>query len=245
MKLKPTPLARLRLFCLPYAGGAASIYRQWPQHLPAMVEVCPVQLAGRGNRMREPPITHSSVLVEQLASAMRPLLDKPYALFGHSMGALICFELARRLRREGMPAPVHLFVSGRRAPQRPDNETLRYLLSDADLKEHLRLLNGTPRELLEHPELMELMLPLLRADLEVNENYNYTDEPPFDCPVSAYGGLQDLEVSREDLDAWREHTASAFNLRLFDGDHFFLHHSEALLLNVLARDLFRHFGGAI
>lgn len=244
LKLKPNPLARLRLFCLPYAGGSALIYRQWPQQLPSSVEVCPVQLAGRGSRMKEPFITHSSVIVEQLAVAMRPLLDKPFALFGHSMGALICFELARHLRREGMTAPVHLFVSGRRAPQLPVRETPRYSLSDEDLTEHLRHLQGTPQELLEDPELMQLMLPLVRADFEINENYNYTVEPPLDCPMSAYGGLQDSEVTRDDLEAWREHTNAAFNMRMFDGSHFFLHKSESLLLHSLARDLHRHLGEA-
>jgi medium-chain acyl-[acyl-carrier-protein] hydrolase len=241
----PNPQARLSLFCFPYAGGAAMIYRQWPQLLPPSVEALPLQLPGRGSRMLEPLITDSAVLVEQAAEAMRPLLDRPFALFGHSMGALICYELARHLRRTGAPEPMHLFVSGRRAPHVPNHDEPRYTLSDSDLIDQLRRLKGTPPELLQDPEVMQLMLPLVRADFQINENYRYTVEPPLRCPISAYGGLQDREVPRDELAAWAEHTTGGFDLRMFDGGHFFLHEMEPVLIQTVARRLQQHLGGGL
>lgn len=233
------PLARLRLFCFPYAGGGAPIYRLWPQSLPSEIEVCVGQLPGRGTRLREQPFTSLDALVEAAAEAIAPLLDKPFALFGHSMGAMISFELARKLREQGRPQPVHLFVSGRRAPQLPNRDTMSYNLPEAELGQELLRLNGTPREVLEHPELMELMLPLLRADFSVVETYVYRPGVPLDCPLTAFGGLRDAEVSREQLEAWREQTTGEFTLRMLPGDHFFLNdpQSQALLLRALAKDL--------
>jgi medium-chain acyl-[acyl-carrier-protein] hydrolase len=234
---KSNQQARLRLFCFPYAGGNAHAFSKWPQQLPPGVEVLAAQLPGRASRIREPPHTGLHALVEELGRAVRPYLDVPFAFFGHSMGAMIGFELARLLRREGVGAPTHLFVSGRRAPQIPNTDALTYNLPDAELIEQLRRLNGTPPAVLEHPELMQLMLPLLRADFEVVETYRYVDEPPLDCPISAFGGLQDPEVTREQLEAWRAQTTSGFVRRMFDGDHFFLHRAEPLLLRTIAREL--------
>ena len=237
---RPNPQARLRLFCFPYAGGNVHAFRKWPQQLPPGVEVLAAQLPGRGARMREQPYTSVTALVEELGVAVRPLLDRPFAFFGHSMGAIIAFELARLLRGEGGAAPAHLFVSGRRAPQIPDADPPTYNLPDAEFIEEVRRLNGTPPEVLEHPELMGLMLPLLRADFQVVDTYRYADGPPLGCPISAFGGLQDFDVTREQLEAWREQTTSGFVRRMFDGDHFFLHRAEPVLLATIARDLHQH-----
>jgi medium-chain acyl-[acyl-carrier-protein] hydrolase len=234
---QPQPAASLRLFCLPYAGGSALIYRSWPSTLPPGVEVCPVQLPGRGHRMNEPPFLSGDALVPALAEALSPYLDKPFAIFGHSMGAHISFELARHLRRHAGLAPEHLFVSGRRAPQLPERGRIVYDLPDDELVEHLRHLNGTPREVLESPELMQLMLPLLRADFALCDTYAYADEPPLDCPVTAFGGLGDTDVPRVDVEAWAAQTTGAFSLRMLPGDHFFIHEQEASILHVLAREL--------
>ena len=238
---RPNAGARLRLFCFPYAGGGAAIYRLWPQSLPSEVEACMAQLPGRGTRLREEPFTNLDALVAAVAEAIAPLLDKPFALFGHSMGAMISFELARRLREQGQPQPSHLFISGRRAPQLPNDDPISYNLPDAELGQELLRLNGTPKEVLEHPELMELMLPLLRADFSVVETYDYRPGVPLDCPLTAFGGLRDAEVSREQLDAWREQTTGEFALRMLPGDHFFLSDAQAqtLLLSAVARDLYQ------
>lgn len=235
--LNQSARGRVRLFCFPYAGGSAAIFRDWPRHLPPDVEVWPALLPGRGPRMAEPPPTRISAMVESLAEAIRPHLDKPFALFGHSMGALIAFELAQRLRTADGGRPARLFVGGCRAPQLPDPDPPTHTGSDAEFIEHLRKLKGTPEEVLNHPELMALMLPLLRADFEAVETYRHTDAPPLACPVSAYGGLRDSAVPREHLEAWRVQTTADFVLRMFDGDHFFIHQAAPQLLRTLGREL--------
>lgn len=234
---RSNPQCRLRLFCFPYAGGGSQIFRGWAELLPPSIEVCPVLLPGRGGRMREPPLPRISLLVENIASAIRSYLDKPFAFFGHSMGALIGFELARYLRREEKVEPVHLFASACRAPQISRLEPPTYGLPDSEFLERLRNLNGTPQEVLEHPELMQLMLPLLRMDFEAVETYRYFTESALSCPISIYGGLQDKEIEREDLEAWREQTTGGFTVRMFDGDHFFIHRAEKSLLGALKREL--------
>lgn len=235
---QPNPRARLRLFCFPYAGGSAAIYRLWPQNLPSEVEVCVAHLPGRGMRLREQPFTSLDALVDAAAEAIAPSLDKPFTFFGHSMGAMISFELARRLRDQGRPQPTHLFVSGRPAPQLP-NHDISHNLPEAELRRELLRLNGTPREVLENPELMELMLPLLRADFSVVETYVYRRGVPLDCSLTAFGGIRDKQVSREQLEAWSEQTVGEFALRMLPGDHFFLNDVQVqmLLLSTLTREL--------
>lgn len=224
----------MRLFCFPYAGGNASIFRGWAEQLPKYLEVCPVQLPGRGTRTRESPFNSLTPLVEALAQAMPPELEKPFAFFGHSMGAIIGFELARHLRKRGLPEPLHLFASGHKAPQIPEAGPLDYDLPEPEFIEKLRGLNGTPQEVLEHPELMELMLPLLRADFALIQTYVYSPELPLDCPITVLGGTEDRHVSREHLEAWREQTRGSFMLRMLPGDHFFLQTTQSLLLRILA-----------
>ncbi len=190
--------------------------------------------------MAERPFTRLGPLVEALAAALRPYFDVPFAFFGHSMGAVIGFELARRLRGERLEGPAHLFVAGRRAPQIHDGGPFDFNLPEAEFIEELRRLNGTPREVLEHPELMQLVLPLLRADFEAIQTYDYAAAAPLDCPITAFGGTDDKDISRADLEAWREHTRSSFALRMFDGDHFFLHTAETPLLRTLSEYLRQH-----
>jgi medium-chain acyl-[acyl-carrier-protein] hydrolase len=232
---KPNAQAKLRLFCFPYAGGAAWNFRTWHCDLPANVEVCPLELPGRGTRILSSPFTRMEPLVEAIAIALQPYLDKPFAFFGHSMGGLVSFEVSRFLRREWGILPLQLFVSGRRAPQVPNSHSLIHDLPETEFLEKLRALNGTPAEVLEHKELMELMIPILRADFAVLETYLYTQEPPLACPIAVFGGLQDRDVSAIDLEAWREQTSDSFQLKLFPGDHFFLNSARSLLLQSLAQ----------
>ena len=231
------PRARLRMFCFPYAGGGASAYRGWAGALPADVEVCPVQLPGRESRLREAPFTRLEPLVTATADALVPHFDLPFVFFGHSMGGLIAFELTRELRRRGAPEPLHLFASGRRAPQVPDRDEPIHDLPEEQFVERLRELNGTPEEVLQHAELMRLLTPLLRADFSVNETYEFRPGEPLEAGISAFGGLGDAEVTKEDLEAWREHTRGRFRLRMMPGDHFFLHSARELVTDAVARDL--------
>jgi medium-chain acyl-[acyl-carrier-protein] hydrolase len=234
---RPNPCSRLRLFCFPYAGGGASIFRAWSHSLPETVEVCPVELPGRGTRLMEPPFTEFSSLSVTTTNALYPYLDQPFALFGHSVGALIAFEVARRLRREHSLSPVYVFVSGCRGPQLPVPKPYISTLPEDNLLEELRRLNGTPKEVLEQAELMQLMIPILRADFAVDESYTYLPDSPLDCPISAFGGLQDPIVRREELAAWAEQTQASFTLRMLPGDHFFLNTMQSLLLALLAHEL--------
>lgn len=234
------PTAKIRLFCFPYAGGGAAIFRNWSKQLPPEVEVCPVQLPGREHRLREAAFSQIAPLIDSVMDGLHPYLDMPYALFGHSMGALVSFELARRLyRTEHRSKLLHLFVSGHRAPQIPDPNPPTYHLPEEEFIEELRNLNGTPEEVLQNQELLSLLLPLLRSDFALCETYIYVDDAPLHCPVTAYGGLQDREASQSDLARWKELTDSSFYLRRFPGDHFFLHAQQSLLLQSLIQDLKR------
>jgi medium-chain acyl-[acyl-carrier-protein] hydrolase len=232
---KPEPKARLRLFCFPYAGAGPSIFRNWPEGVPADVEVCPIQLPGRGSRLMEPAFVQLPPLVDALAIALAPVLDQPFAFFGHSLGALVSFELARRIRRQYGVHPARMFVSAARAPQLPHRGASIHNLPEREFIAELRRLNGTPGAVLDHKELMEIMLPLLRADFALYENYQYSLEPPLNCPISAFGGMQDRRVSESDLEAWRAQTSSCFSLQMFAGDHFFL--NQPLLVEAVSQEL--------
>ena len=229
---------RLRLFCVPYAGGAASAYRTWADGLPPAVEVCPVQLPGRGSRFREAAFRRAEDLVPALAEGLSPLLDLPFALFGHSMGAVVAFELARELRRRGGPAPVLVAVSGHQAPQRPDVEPpFSHLPDAAFLEEVRRRYDAIPPEVLAEEELLQLLLPVLRADIQVLETYAYAGGPPLGCPLSCFGGEDDPHVSLADLEAWRDETTAATRVRTFPGGHFFVESARPDVLRALGEDL--------
>ncbi|NJK49469.1 thioesterase [Candidatus Gracilibacteria bacterium] len=234
---KPNPQARLRLFCFPYAGAGASIFRPWSNTLPSSIEVCCAQLPGREKRWREKPLSELSPLIQTLAQVLLPYLDKPFAFFGHSVGALVSFELARQLRRQNSPSPLHLFVSGRRAPQIAHLNSPIHQLPTSAFVEELRRYNGTPEAVLQSPELMQLLLPVLRADLALDEVYTYISEPPLDCSISAFGGLQDKKANYQDLEAWREQSLRKFTLRTFIGDHFFIKPNNERILQAILEDL--------
>jgi surfactin synthase thioesterase subunit len=234
---KCDPQAQLRLFCFPYAGGGALLFRDWHAALPASVEVYPVQLPGRGNRLRERPFTDLSGLVEAAASELLPHFDKPFAFFGHSMGAMISFELTRLLRRINGPLPCHLFVSGSRAPQLPDPNPPSYHLPEPEFLKRLQEMNGTPAAVFDNPELRQLLLPLVRADFSICQTYVYSEEPPLDIPLTAYGGLYDKDVSIDFLELWQRQTKGPFMIRMLPGDHFFLNTASQHFLQVLSQDL--------
>ncbi|WP_159884978.1 thioesterase II family protein [Paenibacillus puerhi] len=215
--------AKVRLFCFPYAGGGASVYRDWTEFFHEDMEVCPVQLPGRESRWQEPPMAAVQQIVSAFMAEIEPLLHKPFAFFGHSMGAMIAYEAALAARERYGKQPVHLFVSGQSAPGYRMTRKNRSHLPDAEFKLELLRMNGTPPEVLQHEELMAMLMPRIRADFAVCEQYMPTKAAqPLTCPITVFGGTEDYEVSLESLKAWRERSLGEFDLHLLEGDHFFL-----------------------
>lgn len=236
---RPNPAAALRLFCFHYAGGSAQVFHDWPGHLPPSVEMGAIQLPGRGHRLSEPHIRGILPLSRIVAQELLPYLDKPFVFFGHSLGALLCFETARSLRCETRRQPANLFVSATEAPHRRSLDEPLSSLPKGTLVKRLHEFNGTPVEVLQNDELLDLMLPTIRADFELCETYEYHPEPPLECPMRIYGGLEDYEVEAERLAAWSEMTVGACEVRMFPGDHFYINSSRAIFLQTLAGDLLR------
>ncbi|GCE20002.1 thioesterase II family protein [Dictyobacter kobayashii] len=224
-----------RLFCFPYAGGGASIYRLWSQTLPPeVVEVCPIYLPGRETRIREEPFYSLDALIPPLVQALNPYLHEPFQIFGHSMGALIGFELTRQLRRQQLPTPTHLFVSGHRAPQIPRPGSQTWQKPDPEFIESLKTLGGTPDAVLQNAELMQLLLPTLRADFALNETYQYQPEPPLKILMTVFGGSEDKEVDPTKLQEWQKQTHYPITKKIFPGGHFYLHTHQPLLTQAIA-----------
>ncbi|MFK0243454.1 thioesterase II family protein [Amycolatopsis azurea] len=211
----------IRLLCFPYAGGNAQAYARWRKLFPGSVEVCPVQSPGRGERVREKPLARQADLLDDLFSRIDRLPAKPTALFGHSLGALLAFECARRLGERREVRPVRLFVSGHRAPHLPMREDALCQLPDTDFLARLAA-RSSNLEAFGDPAFRALLLPALRADYTVSETYRFIPGKPLDCPVTVFGGRADPEVERAELEAWERHTTGPFETRMFDGDHFFV-----------------------
>ncbi|MCS3473074.1 surfactin synthase thioesterase subunit [Pseudomonas sp. JUb42] len=227
-------MASLQLFCLPYSGASAMLYSRWRRVLPEWLSVQPVELPGRGARLREALQTDMQALARQLAQEILPRLDRPYALFGHSLGALLAFEMAHVLREAGAPLPVALIASGTAAPTRREDYEQGFSVpkSDEELKADLRDLQGTPEEVLENQELMELTLPILRADFLMCGLYRYRARPPLQCPLHVLGGKDD-RASQEQLIAWQLESDANFSLDMLPGGHFFIHEQQAKVLRIL------------
>ena len=234
------PQARLRLFCFPYGGGGAAIFRNWSELMTPDIEVCPVQLMGRESRLHDQPTTNMTQLMETMAPALLPYIDRPFAFFGHCMGALISFEFARYLRHHYKLVPAHLFVSGLRAPHLAHSEPPVHHLPDVEFLEMIRHLKGTPEEVLSNAEMLQVLLPTLRADFTLSETYVYRYDEPLRCPIAAYAGAQDAKTSREDLEAWQKQTTQRLTLRFFAGDHFFLNTASRVhLVQDIIKELHR------
>ncbi len=233
----PTDAPRMRLFCFPFACGGTLTFRPWPGYLPADLEVAAVQLPGRERRHGEPALRRMDTLIDRLLEAIVPFTEVPMVFFGHSMGALIAFELARALQRSSCHgAPRHLLVSGRRAPHiARRGSRIFHTLPDPELAHALRRLGGTPEAVFEEPDLLRMVLSVARADFELIETYRYRPGPGLECPITAFHGLSDPEVSLEEAAAWEEHTVSGFSLHTLPGNHFFIHQAMVPLLDHIAR----------
>lgn len=228
---------RLRLFCFPYAGGSAALYARWHHALPADVDVVAIELPGHGKRIGEACAVDMAALADDLAADLEPSLDRPYAFFGHSLGATLAFACARALRRRGARLPAHLIASGRIAPDRrgPDEDAADR--SDADFIAHVRALGGTAPEVLAEPELLALFLPILRADYRLIQSHAYRPEPPLAVPITALAGASDARATPHELTAWRAHTTGPFALHVVAGDHFFVTSARAQVIERVAQIL--------
>jgi surfactin synthase thioesterase subunit len=226
----------LRLFCFPYAGGGASIFRSWPAALGPAVDVHAIRLPGRETRIAEPPLVSVPALAEMVASEIAPLLDRPFAFFGCSFGSLVAFETARVLRKQNL-TPVRLFIAALKAPQLPLRRKQIHDLPADEFAQEVRNFKGTPEAVLQNPELMSLILPAVRADFRAYETYSYETQEPLDCPITVMGGLADPSVSQPELVAWNVLTSTDFAMRMFPGDHFFIHGARGLLTWTILREL--------
>jgi medium-chain acyl-[acyl-carrier-protein] hydrolase len=239
VRWQPSPRARLRMFCLPHAGAGASVYRHWGRHLGPDIDVVAVRPPARERRHAETPITDLATLVQTVVTELRPMFDLPQVWFGHSLGAIVAFEACRTLRATGIAEPARLIVTGRQAPRHPSRVPPVHAAGRSQIVDRLRLLGGTPQEVLDEPALLARALPMLRADFGLSETYRYVSGPPLDCPITVFGGAHDPLVPPPDLEGWAGHTTAGCSVRVVPGGHFFLHDDPAAVLDAIAEELLR------
>jgi medium-chain acyl-[acyl-carrier-protein] hydrolase len=236
----PKPHADLRLFCFPYAGGGSITFHHWGAELPDGIEVCAVKLPGRESRLSEPPFARIAPLVRALAEGLSPYLDRPFAFFGHSLGGLVSFELAHELLRQQRPAPVHLLVSAMRAPHIPATDPGIHNLPTPAFIERLRDFQGTPEAILNNRDMMDILMPALRADFAISATHTHSAKAPLACPITAFCGLQDALVSEAALRAWQSYTRSTFTIHTIAGGHFFINTKRSEVLEKIRQTLLPH-----
>lgn len=228
--------AKIRLLCFPFGGGGASTYLSWARHLKPEIEIVPVQLPGRETRLDETSIDKISKLISGMLPALIGYLDRPYAMFGHSMGALIAFELSREIRRKNLPGPKLLLLSGKSAAHLKDDYPPIACLPDKKLMKELEKryevkLSG------DSMALIQMMLPTIRSDIFAVEKYIYKSEPPFDFPIIGFGGKLDRIIKPPDIEAWSIHTTGRFRYYHIDGDHFFVKSKSNTLVTYVRNEL--------
>jgi medium-chain acyl-[acyl-carrier-protein] hydrolase len=231
------PVATLPFFCFPYAGGHPHVFRSWHLQLPAHVEVRSMQLPGRARLTHRQPFRRMADLTAAIGPAIAQAVRGPFALFGHSLGAIVAFEIARWLRANHGVEPALLAVAGHRAPHLPNPDPPLHVMNDDDLVAAIARLNGATPEALRSPEVVRFMLPLLRADFELAETYQCADDRPLSAPIVAFGGTTDDETADGRLEAWRAQTDGVCSFHWVPGDHFFIRSNERSLLGLLDREL--------
>jgi medium-chain acyl-[acyl-carrier-protein] hydrolase len=229
---RPNPSAELRIFCFPYAGGSAVTYMDWVKHLPANIEVVIVQPPGRGPRMFESLFTNMDALITELVQLIPSMLNKPYIFYGHSLGSRVAFELMNQLKKHQLSLPIHFIASGSKGPHLLPIKKAIYQLPENEFIEELKQLSGTPTAVLENKELMDLFIPLLRADFEIADTYSYQGNEKFDCLLTVLGGEED-DITIEQLNSWKKFFNQEKQVNLLPGGHFFIDsHSEIVFKHV-------------
>jgi medium-chain acyl-[acyl-carrier-protein] hydrolase len=235
----PKDIDKIRLFCFPFAGGGASIYSQWQKTFSNHTSVYPIQLPGRENRINEEPIDDINVLVENISEELAPYLDRPFVFFGHSLGAKIAYEVCRYIKSIWGINPCHFIVSASRAPHIPEENPIHHLTDDLFMKALYRF-SGTPEEILNRKELMNIFLPRLRTDFTLDEEYVYCEDKPLECPITAFVGREDKEAVKEDVELWNVHTNKEFDIQMFSGGHFFIRTEKEKVLDSISEIIQRY-----
>jgi medium-chain acyl-[acyl-carrier-protein] hydrolase len=230
---KPGIETRLRIFCFPYSGGGVSIFYDWSKHFPQDISIMALQLPGHESRMAEELVSDLNLLIDKLVVAITPYLDKPYIFFGHSLGALISFELTHRLKKMNVYLPKCLIVSGRAAPHTPSKNGIIHNLPNHEFIAKLKEYNGLPEIILHNQELLDLFLPIIRADFKLSESYLHMKYEPLPVPIIALAGKNDYNVIIENVALWMEHTTKSFKKYLLPGDHFFIKTHLREVLNII------------
>jgi len=230
----PSPDLRFRLICITYAGGTAGAFKDWHANLPDWIDVASVVMPGSKQRKRETMPVRMGMLVRELANGIKPELDLPYALVGSCTGSLIAFELSHFLKKRGFPTPKHLFVTNCRGPHLPDRDEPIHKYNDEQLREELTRLGGTPPEVLNHPQMMQVLGPILRAEFELAETYIYRPGPPLDHPITSFSGAADKVVTQDECAAWDKHTTANFEHKTVEGGHYLVEDATAALCQIIS-----------
>jgi medium-chain acyl-[acyl-carrier-protein] hydrolase len=233
----PRPSIAARLYCLPHAGGTARVFHRWRKLLRSDIEICPLDYPGHGSRLCEPLLGTIDQIARSAADQLMQDLDVPYALFGHSMGSLVAFETCRVLAARGAAMPSLLIASGHNAPRVARMAQPIHNSPKDTFIAHLRTLGATPPEVFDTPDLLELMLPILRNDFRACETYSPAEPAPLPVPIAVYGGLADKDTNREALFAWQRETSGPCVVRMFPGGHFFINERADHVVSTLERDL--------
>lgn len=231
------PDADVRLFCFPHSGAGASVFNDWHTLAPSCIEICPIQLPGRGTSFRETPIDNIEPLIDMLLHDIVDYMDKPFAFFGHSLGALLAYELTRNIASVSHHLPIHLFISAYRAPHLPNEGRMLHKLEHEELLAEIVALNGVPKELMKEPELVRYFMSVIRADLAVCETYVFRNSQPLPVSFTVYGGDTDPRAQSSELAPWRELCACEFDMKIFAGGHFYIESCRKELVDNIARAL--------
>ncbi|MDN4066693.1 thioesterase domain-containing protein [Paenibacillus vini] len=230
-------MGQVTLFCLPHAGGSASIFAKWKKEIDCSIKLHPIELAGRGERYNEEVYSSLDEAVEDIYSRVKPMINSPFAFFGHSMGSLLVHEVSCKIKQSDGVDPLHLFVSGRNAPQFPTSNRHIHLLPEDDFKNEIINLRGTPKEILQNQEIFDFFKPILKADYKIVEEYQYPQRDyKLNCAITVLNGKEDNILSDE-LIAWSLLTHGKFNIIHFEGGHFFIHDNFIEIVQLINKEI--------